>query len=226
QAFADFYLAPGQTGAQVGAASIGALAIMALIMFLNRRNGFQAERMVLAGIAFTALLDAFIGALAATGDLRSLLLLRWMSGSTYGASTSSAVLLSGVSVVLVGAALIFVRWIDLLVLGGEMAGSLGVRVRAARASLFGLAGLLTAAATISVGPLSFIGLMAPHIARQLGFHGARAQILASASAGASLMLLADFIGRYGYFPYEMPAGLISALVGTPFLMLLLSRRRA
>ena len=225
-AFGVFFLAPGQTGALVGTASIGALAIMALILFLNRRNGFQAERMVLAGIAFTALLDAFIGALAATGDLRSLLLLRWMSGSTYGASTSSAVLLVGLSVVLVGAALIFVRWIDLLVLGGEMAGSLGVRVRAARASLFGLAGLLTAAATISVGPLSFIGLMAPHIARQLGFHGARAQILASASAGASLMLLADFIGRYGYFPYEMPAGLISALVGTPFLMLLLSRRRA
>ncbi|MEM8702948.1 MAG: Fe(3+)-hydroxamate ABC transporter permease FhuB, partial [Pseudomonadota bacterium] len=136
-AFGVFFLAPGQTGALVGAASIGALAIMALILFLNRRNGFQAERMVLAGIAFTALLDAFIGALAATGDLRSLLLLRWMSGSTYGASTSSAVLLAGLSVVLVGAALIFVRWIDLLVLGGEMAGSLGVRVRAARALLFG-----------------------------------------------------------------------------------------
>lgn len=225
-AFGVFFLAPGQTGALVGSASIGALGIMALILLLNRKTGFQAERMVLAGIAFTALLDAFIGALAATGDLRSLLLLRWMSGSTYGASASSAALLVGLSVVLVCVVLVFVRWIDLLGLGGEMAGSIGLRVRSARALLFALAGLLTAVATISVGPLSFIGLMAPHIARQLGFHGARAQILVSASAGASLMVLADWIGRYGYFPYEMPAGLISALVGTPFLMLLLSRQRA
>ncbi|MEL7525004.1 MAG: Fe(3+)-hydroxamate ABC transporter permease FhuB [Pseudomonadota bacterium] len=225
-AFGVFFLAPGQTGALVGSASIGALGIMAFILLLNRKTGFQAERMVLAGIAFTALLDALIGALAATGDLRSLLLLRWMSGSTYGASASSAVLLAGLSGILVGIVLVFVRWIDLLGLGGEMAGSLGLRVRSARALLFALAGLLTAVATISVGPLSFIGLMAPHIARQLGFHGARAQILVSASAGASLMVLADWIGRYGHFPYEMPAGLISALVGTPFLMMLLSRQRA
>ncbi|MEM9630534.1 MAG: Fe(3+)-hydroxamate ABC transporter permease FhuB [Pseudomonadota bacterium] len=225
-AFGVFFLMPNQTGSLVACATVGAFAIMGLILLMNRKSGFQAERMVLAGIAFTALLDALIGALAATGDLRSLLLLRWMSGSTYGATGSSTLVLTCLSVVLFGLSLAFVRWIDLLDLGPSAAKALGVPVGRARGVLFCLAGLMTAAATLSVGPLSFIGLMAPHIARQLGFSRAGAQILVSASAGASLMIIADWIGRYGYFPYEMPAGLISALVGTPFLMVLLSRRTA
>ncbi|WP_153771101.1 Fe(3+)-hydroxamate ABC transporter permease FhuB [Labrenzia sp. CE80] len=225
-AFGVFFIAPGQTVSLVVAGSIGALLIMSLVLLINRRTGFQAEGMVLAGIAFTALLDAFIGALAATGDLRSLLLLRWMSGSTYGADWQVAVLLMCFAVVLILAALALFRWIDLLELGAGAANALGVPVKPARGLLFCLAGLLTAAATLSVGPLSFIGLMSPHIARQLGFTRALGQLLVSISAGASLMLLADWIGRYGYFPFEMPSGLISALVGTPFLMILLSRRQA
>ena len=225
-AFGVFFLTSYQTGPLVLFAATGAFAIMGLILLMNRKSGFQAERMVLAGIAFTALLDALIGALAATGDLRSLLLLRWMSGSTYGATDSSSLFLAAISVVLFATCLCLVRWVDLLDLGPSAAGALGVPIRRARAVLFCLAGLMTAAATLSVGPLSFIGLMAPHIARQLGFTRAGGQILVSASAGASLMVVADWIGRYGYFPYEMPAGLISALVGTPFLLLLLSRRSA
>ncbi len=225
-AFGVFFIAPSQTVPLVITGSIGALVIMSLVLFINRKSGFQAERMVLAGIAFTALLDAFVGALAATGDPRSLLLLRWMSGSTYGADFSAASLLTYLAVLLIAATLLLVRWVDLLELGAGTADALGVPVKRARGLLFCLAGLLTAAATLSVGPLSFIGLMAPHIARQLGFTRARGQLLVSISAGATLMLIADWIGRYGYFPFEMPSGLISALVGTPFLMLLLSRRSA
>ncbi|MCV0427605.1 MAG: Fe(3+)-hydroxamate ABC transporter permease FhuB, partial [Roseibium sp.] len=223
-AFGVFFLASNQTGPLVVWAAVGAFAIMGLILLMARKSGFQAERMVLAGIAFTALLDALIGALAATGDLRSLLLLRWMSGSTYGATDQSSLLLAGISLVLFAVCLVLVRWVDILDLGPQVSGALGVPVKRARGVLFCLAGLMTAAATLSVGPLSFIGLMAPHIARQLGFTRAGGQILVSASAGASLMIVADWIGRNGYFPYEMPAGLISALVGTPFLMLLLSRQ--
>ncbi len=223
-AFGVFFLTPGQILPLIACAAVGSFGIMGLILLMNRKNGFQAERMVLAGIAVTALLDALIGAFAASGDLRSLLLLRWMSGSTYGATVESAALIAVLSVLLTLAALSFARWINGLDLGDSAASAIGLPVRRARFLLFCLAGLMTAAATLFVGPLSFIGLMAPHIARQLGFTRARGQILVSASAGASLMIVADWIGRYGYFPYEMPAGLISALVGTPFLMVLLSRR--
>ncbi|MCV6546622.1 MAG: Fe(3+)-hydroxamate ABC transporter permease FhuB [Cohaesibacter sp.] len=224
-AFAVFFIASDQLFALILCASVGAFAIMGLIVFMNRKSGFQAERMVLAGIAFSALLDALIGALSATGDLRSLMLLRWMSGSTYGASLSSTSVLIISACLLLVSVLALVRWMEALELGAGPARSLGVPVNRARGILFLMAGLMTAAATLSVGPLSFIGLMAPHIARQLGFTRAKGQILISASAGASLMILADWIGRYGYFPYEIPSGLISALVGTPFLMFLLSRRQ-
>lgn len=223
-AFGLFTLASPQTGPMIVCASIGAFAIMGLILALNRKSGFQAERMVLAGIAFTALLDALVGALAATGDLRSLQLLRWMSGTTYGATYDSAVLLFGLTVGLLCLALLLIRWIGVLELGPAAAGSLGLPVGRARGMLFCLAGLMTAAATLAVGPLSFIGLMAPHIARHLGFVRPGDQLLAAGSAGACLMVIADWIGRYGYFPYDMPSGLISALVGTPFLMILLGRR--
>ncbi|MCV6574752.1 MAG: Fe(3+)-hydroxamate ABC transporter permease FhuB [Cohaesibacter sp.] len=224
-AFAVFFIASDQLFALILCASVGAFAIMGLIVFMNRKSGFQAERMVLAGIAFSALLDALIGALSATGDLRSLILLRWMSGSTYGASLSSTSVLIISACLLLVSVLALVRWMEALELGAGPARSLGVPVNRARAILFLMAGLMTAAATLSVGPLSFIGLMAPHIARQLGFTRAKGQILISACAGASLMIVADWIGRYGYFPYEIPSGLISALVGTPFLMFLLSRRQ-
>lgn len=223
-AFGLFLISAQNTGLLILCAALGAFAIMGLILLLNRKSGFQAERMVLAGIAFTALLDALVGALAATGDLRSLLLLRWMSGSTYGATADSTLLLAGLAVVLIGLALTVVRWVGLLELGPAAAGSLGLPVSRARGLLFCLAGLMTAAATLAVGPLSFIGLMAPHIARHLGFVRPSEQILVATSAGAGLMVIADWIGRYGYFPYDMPSGLISALVGTPFLMILLSRR--
>ena len=223
-AFGLFFLASPQTGPMIFCAAIGAFAIMGLILLLNRKSGFQAERMVLAGIAFTALLDALVGALAATGDLRSLQLLRWMSGTTYGATYDSATLLFGLAIALLGLALLLVRWIGVLELGPGAAGSLGLPVSRARGLLFCLAGLMTAAATLAVGPLSFIGLMAPHIARHLGFVRPADQLLVAASAGACLMVTADWIGRHGYFPYDMPSGLISALVGTPFLMVLLGRR--
>lgn len=223
-AFGLFFLASPQTGPMIFCAAIGAFAIMGLILLLNRKSGFQAERMILAGIAFTALLDALVGALAATGDLRSLQLLRWMSGTTYGATYDSATLLFGLAIALLGLALLLVRWIGVLELGPGAAGSLGLPVSRARGLLFCLAGLMTAAATLAVGPLSFIGLMAPHIARHLGFVRPADQLLVAASAGACLMVTADWIGRYGYFPYDMPSGLISALVGTPFLMALLGRR--
>ncbi len=90
--------------------------------------------------------------------------------------------------------------------------------------LFSGAVALTAAATLVVGPLSFVGLMAPHIARELGLSRALPQILGAALCGGGLMVIADFIGRTAAFPYQLPAGLLSALVGAPFLMLLLWKR--
>ncbi|MGB8286758.1 MAG: iron chelate uptake ABC transporter family permease subunit, partial [Rhizobium ruizarguesonis] len=95
-----------------------------------------------------------------------------------------------------------------------------------RFALFGLAGLLTAAATLTVGPLSFIGLMGPHLAREAGLVRALPQMVGAALIGGGLMVGADFVGRTIVSPYQIPAGLVSALIGAPFLMLMMRKRRA
>ncbi len=92
-------------------------------------------------------------------------------------------------------------------------------------SIMLLAALMTAIATLLVGPLSFVGLMAPHMARVLGLQQARAQLLGSGLLGALLMVLADWLGRNLMFPEQIPAGLLAALLGGGYLIWGLSRRR-
>ncbi|EKV28962.1 Ferric hydroxamate ABC transporter, permease component FhuB [Caenispirillum salinarum AK4] len=204
-------------------AAVGTALVLGALFILTRRSGFLPERLVLAGIALGAMLDAFIGALAATGDPRSLVLLRWMSGTTYGTGTASALVSLVLAGGLVGLTVALARWLDLLPLGASGARGLGLSVPRARGVLLVLAGLMTAAATIIVGPLSFVGLMAPQIARAAGFVRGGPQILVGAAAGGGLMLTADWLGRTLLYPYEMPAGIVSALVGTPLLLALMRR---
>ena len=78
--------------------------------------------------------------------------------------------------------------------------------------------LLTACATLVVGPLSFIGLLAPHMARLVGFSRAKQHLLGAALIGMLLMVLADWVGRQVIFPYEIPAGLVASLIGGAYFM--------
>lgn len=209
---------------QLGFASVGALAVLALILFFARRSGFAAERVLLAGIALGAMVDAVVGVLTATGDPRALLLMSWMSGSTYNVDGTSALAVTVAATVLIAVAFTTRRWLDVLPLGASAARALGLPLNASRLALFTLAGLMSAAATLTVGPLSFIGLMGPHLAREAGLVRALPQMAGAAAIGGCLMVLADWIGRTMLFPYQVPAGLVSALVGAPILMLMLRKK--
>ncbi|MDR9773097.1 Fe(3+)-hydroxamate ABC transporter permease FhuB [Rhizobium hidalgonense] len=217
------FAAPSLT-IQLAFAGGGALAVLTLIFLLSARSGFGPNRVLLAGIAFGAILDAGIGVVAASGDPRGLALIRWMAGSTYfvdNAVAASALLIALACLI---AAFLASRWLALLQLGTETASELGLRILPARAVLFGLSAIMTAAATLVVGPLSFVGLMAPHLAHGLGLRRPAAQLLAAALIGAALLVIADWTGRMIAFPYQIPAGLISALVGAPMLLIVLRRR--
>ncbi len=216
--------APGMA-AQLGFGGMGAFAVLIAIFLFGIRSGFAPERVLLTGIALGAMLDAFISMLAAGGDPRAMIVLQWMSGSTYLIDMPRAI--SAMFTAAAGLALSFLayRWLDLLPLGPQAAQAIGIRVNRARACLFALAAAMTAAATLVVGPLSFIGLMGPHLARELGLRRAAPQLAGAALAGGSLMVLADWFGRMAAFPYQMPAGLVSALVGAPLLLVLLMKRR-
>ncbi|MBB4293146.1 iron complex transport system permease protein [Rhizobium leguminosarum] len=217
------FAAPGLM-LQLAFAGGGALAVLTLIFLLSARSGFGPNRVLLAGIAFGAILDAGIGVLAASGDPRGLALIRWMAGSTYFVDNAVAANALLIALACLAAAFLASRWLALLQLGTETASELGLRIVPARAVLFGLSTIMTAAATLVVGPLSFVGLMAPHLAHGLGLRRPSAQLLAAALIGAVLLVIADWTGRMIAFPYQIPAGLISALVGAPMLLVVLRRR--
>ncbi|MCV3764501.1 Fe(3+)-hydroxamate ABC transporter permease FhuB [Rhizobium sp. TRM95796] len=210
---------------QLGFAGLGAGCVLLGILAMGRRSGFAAERVLLTGVAISAMADALSGALSAMGDPRGMALMRWMSGSTYAVDVQTAVMSLVAMLVLVALATLARRWLQILPLGPAPAQALGLALPKIRLALYALAALLTAAATLTVGPMSFIGLMAPHLAREAGLRHAGAQTLGAALIGAALMALADWCGRMLAFPYQIPAGLVSAMIGAPMLALLMNRRR-
>jgi len=116
------------------------------------------------------------------------------------------------------------RWLTVLPLGGDTARSVGMALNSSRIGLLLLAACLTATATMTIGPLSFIGLMAPHIARMMGFRRTMPHIVISALVGGLLLVFADWCGRMMMFPYQVPAGLLSTFIGAPYFIWLLRKQ--
>lgn len=215
--------APTRTG-QILAGSGGAMAVLLLMLILSRRPGFAGERLLLIGITLGSVSGFVMAVLMAAQDPRLGQVLAWMSGSTYAVQPSEAL---ASMVLLLGVMLLtplLRRWLELLPLGSITASAAGVPLSLARGILYTLSALLTAAATILVGPLSFAGLMGPHLARLAGFQRAGTHLAASALLGGLVLLAADWLGRNLIFPFQIPAGLLSTVVGGPFLLVLIGRR--
>ncbi|WP_139313673.1 Fe(3+)-hydroxamate ABC transporter permease FhuB [Salinicola sp. MH3R3-1] len=196
----------------------GAVVALLVLIVCNRRSGFAPERLLLTGIAISSLLDAMRAIVLASEDPRAQQLLSWLGGSTYYASLTSTAWIVVIALVLTLLTLPLQRWLTLLPLGAPTAKALGVDVDRSRLLLLALVALLTVAATLVIGPLSFIGLMAPHMARLMGFHGARHQLIGAGLLGMLVMVTADWLGRNLFFPYQLPAGLIAALIGGVYFM--------
>mgnify|MGYP003109012127 CR=1 FL=1 len=207
-----------------GAAALGALIALLCVMAFAVRSSFTPERLLLAGIALTALVDAVIGLLTATGDPRAVMLLSWLSGSTNGASLSLGLIAIIAMVALSALALLGSRWLTILPMGVVTARSIGVPAVMAQSLYLLLVALVAAIATPIIGPLSFIGLVAPHFVHALGNFTAQQGLLLSAGVGAVTMAVADTLARTIAFPLQLPTGLMSMLVLGPFLVYLMARR--
>lgn len=206
------------------AGSLGAAGTLLIIMFAAGRGGFTTERMLLAGIALSTAFTTTIFLLLASGDPRMGGLLTWLSGSTYPVDAAQAVRTALIAAGLMVLAPLCHRWLTILPLGGAMARSVGIALTPVRLTILLLAATLTAAATLTVGPLSFIGLMAPHMARMLGFRRALPQMVIAALLGGLLMVFADWCGRMVMFPYQIPAGLLATFIGAPYFVYLLRKQ--
>ncbi|WP_455871756.1 Fe(3+)-hydroxamate ABC transporter permease FhuB [Serratia proteamaculans] len=206
------------------AGSLGAAGTLLVIMVAAGRGGFSTERMLLAGIALSTAFTTTIFLLLASGDPRTGGLLTWISGSTYSVTPEQAVRTAIIAAVLIVLAPLCRRWLSILPLGSATARSVGIALTPVRLSILLLAATLTAMATLTVGPLSFIGLMAPHMARMLGFRRALPQMVIAALLGGLLMVFADWCGRMVMFPYQIPAGLLATFIGAPYFVYLLRKQ--
>jgi len=203
-------------------AAIGASAVSTLLIGMGWRHQFDPERLTLWGVALGALLSALMAALLASGDPRSRELLNWMSGSTYQITSSEAGLALVSTVVLLWLSPLIGRWLEILPLGDPVAQSLGLNLKISRLSILVFISAATAIATVIVGPLSFVGLMGPHLARLVGFRRPLIEVIGSALIGSLLMVSADWLGRNILFPYQVPAGLVATLIGGPYLIWLIT----
>ncbi len=123
---------------------------------------------------------------------------------------------------LVPLALFNTRALAILPLGETVPRSLDLATARSRAGLVLIVGATTAASTLSIGPLSFIGLIAPHLARSLGLARPIAHLWGAMLAGAALTILAEWLARMVAFPYQLPLGLFAALLGGGYLVVCLS----
>ncbi|MBL4828398.1 MAG: Fe(3+)-hydroxamate ABC transporter permease FhuB [Aliivibrio sp.] len=209
--------------AQMLLGTFGALSVTAVIWLMGRKQNFAPTQMLLTGIALSAGLDAFLRIAMSSGQDNVRALLTWLSGSTYLVSMSDVYLLGIGVAVFSMLAMGCHRWLDLIGLGEITSTSVGLHCREVRLFLLLLVAALTTLCTIIIGPLSFVGLLAPHMARSLHQYRASHQLLAASLLGGSLMVLADWIGRVVWFPWQFPAGLLASLIGGGYFLYLMRK---
>jgi iron complex transport system permease protein len=211
-------------GARLAGAVIGVLIVLAALLAVLSRKGEAPERLLLGGLAAGALCNAIVNAAMATGDVRAFQLLAWISGSTNEVGWTEASMVIAVAGVLLGLLPLMTRWLEILPLGATSARAVGLPLHPSRIVLILVSAGLTATASLIVGPLSFVGLVAPHMARLLGFCRVHHQLAAAILIGAGLMTGTDWLCRIVSFPYQLPLGLFAALIGGPYFVWLLRCR--
>ena len=206
-------------------AFLGSFLVLGLLLLLGKRQAFSPGVMVLIGIALTALLDAILQFTLARGTDEVFSLLLWMSGSTYSVTVMQACLLTVGVLVLSAMTLVWHRALTLIAISDDVARSRGINVLLARGWLLTLIAGICALITAVIGPVSFIGLLSPHLAYLLGAKRVLPQILLASVAGGALLVFSDWIGRVVLYPVQLSAGVIASLIGGSYFVYLLARRR-
>lgn len=208
-----------------GAAALGALvtALAVYAIAIASRGSMSPARTVLAGITLAGLLTAFVEIVLSTDEATLEELLFWIAGGFQDrplalAGASAWLLLAGVLL-----ALAVARPLDALLTDDDTARALGIPLRRVRSLAFLAVSALTGGAVAMAGPIGFIGLIVPHVAR--GLVGLRHAdlIVVAALAGALFAVVADVAARYVLYPNEAPVGVLTALLGAPVLIVLLRR---
>lgn len=207
----------GITGfaAQVPVAFVGA-GIAAVIVYAIGARGAAAGapvRLALAGVAFTALITSLTNAVLLTNDATLDQYRLWVAGSLTGRQSEDITTLIPIVLVAIGAGLLFSRQLQAVSLGEDTARALGINITATRVITIIIVTLLAASATAAAGPIVFVGLAVPHVARALVGASLPWLLVVSAFGGATLVLVCDVIGRVVAPPSEIGVGITTAFIG-------------
>lgn len=203
------------------AAMVGGILTSLLVWLLAWRNGIETFRLIIIGIGIRAMLVAFNTWLLLHASLETAVTAGlWNAGSLNGLTWAKTWPSAPLMLLMLVFAGLLVRRMRLLEMGDDSACALGVSVERSRLLLMLVAVVLTAASTALAGPISFIALVAPHIARRLS-GTARWGLTQSALCGAVLLLLADIVAQQVFMPYQLPVGVVTVSLGGIYLIVLL-----
>ncbi len=213
----------GAGGARMALIALaGSLGTAGLIYLLSWRRGVTGYRFVLVGIGVGTALLSLTSFLLTRADVRVASdALIWLSGSINGRTWAQVVPLAVALAVLLPAALVLGRSLTALQLGDDLARGFGVRVETGRFVLLLVAVFLAGLATAAAGPVAFVSFLAGPIAVRL-VGGGRPVLLPAGLVGALIVLVADFIGAHLLGPTRFPVGVITGVIGAPYLLWLLA----
>ena len=202
-------------------AFLGAFGTTILIYFLSWKDGINPLRMILAGLAISTLLGAFVDLIVILFPDRLQNTVSFSIGSLSARSWKDFYYILPYASVGFAASMMLAKKINILLLGDDVAASLGVSVEKLRLLLIILSSLLAASSVSVIGLVGFVGLIVPHVARLIIGSNYTYLIPASAILGATVLIFCDTIGRILAVPLEIPVGIIMAILGVPFFLYLL-----
>jgi iron complex transport system permease protein len=216
------------TGLRPWIAFFGSILVAIAIRALSHTSqGGSTIRFILMGIGLSAFISSLTSILLTYGEIdRAMAALAWLAGSINAASWGDVWTLTGWTVVLFPGLMLLSRSMSALRFGEAAATGLGAPVAMGRNLQLAIAVGFAAIATSVVGPLGFVGLIAPHAAKRLAPAGMGLHLVLTALLGALLVGAADLIGRAAFAPIQIPAGILTSLIGVPVFVLLLVRSRA
>ncbi|KPH97614.1 ABC-type transporter, integral membrane subunit [Actinobacteria bacterium OV450] len=217
----------GDANAVAGGALAGGLLTGVLVYLLSYKRGIHGYRLVLVGIGASAMLVAVINYLLTRAQLvEATRAMVWLTGSLAGRDWSQVWPLLGTCAVLFPLVLGQGRALRMMEMGDDAAYALGVRVERTRMLLMLAAVLLTTAAAAAAGPISFVALAAPQLARRLT-RSPGSNLLTGALTGSLLLLVSDWASQRAFGSDQLPVGVVTGLVGGVYLLwLLVTERRA
>ncbi|ELA8062552.1 Fe(3+)-hydroxamate ABC transporter permease FhuB [Vibrio parahaemolyticus] len=208
-----------------GVAFLGSLTVLMLLLIIGKRSHFNPSNFVLSGIALSALLQALVQFALAQGSGESYKILLWLTGSTYRVTSTSALVLLIAVLVLLAIVFALSRWLTLISIGRAFSDARGLNPSSANRILLVIVALLCAFSTATVGPVSFVGLVAPHMAMMLGARKVKEQLFVGSLIGATLMVWADWLGQIAIYPSQIAAGTLVAIIGSTYFLFLMLKSK-